>query len=228
MAVRCLVIEDEDDTAAYICGRLNEAGCAAVSCGNGVEGLRLAAGEPWDVIILDRMLPGGTDGLSILNALRDRGIATPVLVLSALASIDERVIGLRNGCDDYLTKPFAFEELQARIEALLRRSAQKQDFAELRIADLRLDLQTRKAERANRPIALQPREFRLLEYLVRRQGQIVTRTMLLEGVWDYRFDPQTGVIDVQISRLRQKIDKDFAPPLIHTIRGAGYMVSVNE
>jgi two-component system OmpR family response regulator len=226
-AMRCLVIEDEIETAGYICGRLNEAGYTAVQCDDGVEGLRLAIGEKWDVIVLDRMLPGTTDGLTILKAIKAKDETTPVLVLSALASLDERVKGLRSGCDDYLTKPFAFEELLARIEALLRRPARREDLAELRIADLRLDLQTRGAERANRPIALQPREFRLLEYLVRRQGQIVTRAMLLEGVWDYRLDPQTGVIDVQISRLRQKIDKDFSPPLIHTIRGVGFMVSAD-
>lgn len=225
--MRCLVIEDESETARYICGGLQNAGHFAVRSGDGVDGLHRATQEHWDVVILDRMLPGNIDGLSILKTLRDLGKTTPVVILSALASLDERVRGLRGGGDDYLTKPFAFEELQARIEALWRRSAQREELLELRIADLKLDLVTRRAERANQPIALQPREFRLLEYLVRRQGQVITRTMLLEGVWDYHFDPQTGVIDVQISRLRQKIDKDFSPPLIHTVRGTGYMVCVN-
>jgi two-component system, OmpR family, response regulator len=178
-------------------------------------------------VVLDRMLPGGTDGLSLLGNLRGLGNTTPVLILSALASLDERVRGLRGGGDDYLTKPFALPELLARIEALLRRATAQGEARELRVADLKLDLQTRRAERAGQPIALQPREFRLLEYLVRHQGQVVTRTMLLESVWDLYFDPQTNVIDVQISRLRRKIDKDFSPPLLHTLRGVGYMISAN-
>jgi two-component system OmpR family response regulator len=179
-------------------------------------------------MILDRMLPGEIDGLSIVQTMRDVRKTTPVLILSALASLDERVRGLRSGGDDYLTKPFAFSELLARVQALLRRSGMREDISELRIADLKLDLRRRKVERATKPIELQPREFRLLEYLVRHQGQVVTRTMLLESVWDYHFDPQTNVIDVQISRLRQKIDKEFSPPLLHTVRGVGYMICINE
>jgi two-component system OmpR family response regulator len=171
------------------------------------------------------MLPGGVDGLSIVSTIRDLGKTTPVLILSALASLDERVRGLRGGGDDYLTKPFAFSELLARVEALLRRATTGEDNRELSVADLRLDLRTRRAERAGKPIALQPREFRLLEYLVRHRGQVVTRTMLLESVWDYYFDPQTNVIDVQISRLRRKIDRDFTPQLLHTVRGIGYMIA---
>jgi two-component system OmpR family response regulator len=225
---RCLVIEDELDTARYICSGLEEAGFTVSGCRDGVEGLHLAVVERWDVVILDRMLPGGIDGLSIIQTIRSAGKATPVLILSALASLDERVRGLRGGGDDYLTKPFAFAELLARVQTLLRRSALREDISELRIADLKLDLRRRKAERAMKPIELQPREFRLLEYLVRQQGQVVTRTMLLEAVWDYHFDPQTNVIDVQISRLRQKIDKEFSPPLLHTVRGVGYMICVNE
>jgi two-component system OmpR family response regulator len=174
------------------------------------------------------MLPGDVDGVSIVQAVRTLGKTTPVLILSALASLDERVRGLRGGGDDYLTKPFAFSELLARVHALLRRAGVKEDVSELQIADLKLDLRRRSAERASKPIALQPREFRLLEYLVRHQGQVVTRTMLLEAVWDYHFDPQTNVIDVQISRLRQKIDKDFSPRLLHTVRGVGYMVRVDD
>jgi len=226
--MRCLLIEDDADTARYISTGLREAGFVVTGCRDGVDGLHLATSERWDVVILDRMLPGGVEGLSIIEAIRALGKTTPVLVLSALASLDERVRGLRAGSDDYLTKPFAFSELLARVHALMRRSGMKEDVSELRVADLRLDLRRRRAERAGRPIALQPREFRLLEYLVRHQGQVVTRTMLLEAVWDYHFDPQTNVIDVQISRLRQKIDKDFSPPLLHTIRGVGYMVGIDD
>jgi two-component system OmpR family response regulator len=226
--MRCLVIEDEADTARYISNGLKEEGFTVVWCRDGLDGLNLATGERWDVVILDRLLPGGTDGLSILRAVRQLRKATPVLVLSALASLDERVRGLRSGGDDYLTKPFAFSELLARVQALIRRSGLQEDVTELWIADLKLDLRRRRAERSSKPIALQPREFRLLEYLVRHQGQVVTRTMLLESVWDYHFDPQTNVIDVQISRLRQKIDKGFSPPLLHTVRGAGYMMCVND
>ena len=226
--MRCLLIEDEADTARYICNGLEEAGHSATLVRDGVNGLDLATNERWDIIILDRMLPGGVDGLSIIATLRNLGKTTPVLILSALASLDERVRGLRGGGDDYLTKPFAFSELLARIEVLLRRGNAAEDRRELSIADLRLDLRTRRAERAGQPIALQPREFRLLEYLVRHQGQVVTRTMLLEAVWDYYFDPQTNVIDVQISRLRRKIDKEFSPPLLRTIRGVGYMISADD
>jgi two-component system OmpR family response regulator len=226
--VRCLVIEDEADTARYICDGLKEVGFTVRWCRDGVDGVRLAIDQSWDVMILDRMLPGDIDGLSIVQTIREARKTTPVLILSALASLDERVRGLRSGGDDYLTKPFAFSELLARVQALLRRSGMQEDISELRIADLKLDLRRRKVERATKPIELQPREFRLLEYLVRHQGQVVTRTMLLESVWDYRFDPQTNVIDVQISRLRQKIDKEFSPPLLHTVRGVGYTISVNE
>jgi two-component system OmpR family response regulator len=225
--LRCLVIEDEPDTAKYICNGLKEDGFATVWCRNGAEGLHLAKNEDWDAVILDRMLPGGVEGLRIVEAVRALGKATPVVVLSALANLDERVKGLRSGGDDYLTKPFGMSELLARVHAVLRRANRAGDVAELTIADLRLDLRRRKAERAGRQILLQPREFRLLEYLVRNQGQIVTRGMLLESVWDYHFDPQTNVVDVQISRLRQKIDKNFSPPLLHTVRGAGYMIAVD-
>ena len=226
--MRCLVVEDDADTARYICNGLKEAGFNVNWCRDGVNGLQLAARESWDVVVLDRMLPGNIDGLSIVQTIRDLRKTTPVLVLSALASLDDRIRGLRSGGDDYLTKPFAFSELLARVQALLRRSAMQEEVSELRIADLTLDLRRRCAERAAKTIALQPREFRLLEYLVRNQGQVVTRTMLLEAVWEYHFDPQTNVIDVQISRLRQKIDKGFSPPLLHTVRGVGYMISINE
>ncbi len=227
MGKRCLIIEDDADTARFVCNGLKQAGFIVTWCNAYEEGLQQATSEFWDIIILDRMLPGNHDGLSIVKTLRELNKTTPILVLSALASLDERVRGLREGGDDYLTKPFAFTELIARANALARRSPQWEDAGELRIADLRLDLRTRKVERNGKPIVLQPREFRLLEYLVRHQGQIVTRTMLLESVWDYHFDPQTNVIDVQISRLRSKIDKGFSPTLLHTIRGAGYMVSTH-
>ena len=222
--MRCLIIEDDADTAHYIGSGLAEAGYTTVVCQDGVEGLHRATNEHWDLVILDRLLPGGVDGLAVVATLRTLGKPTPVLILSALASVDERVRGLRSGGDDYLTKPFAFVELLARVEALLRRTGVREDGPDLWVADLHLDIRTRKVWRAGQPIALQPREFRLLEYLVRHHGQVVTRTMLLENVWDYHFDPQTNVIDVHISRLRSKIDKGFSQPLLHTVRGAGYMI----
>lgn len=224
----CLVIEDEADTARYICNGLREVGFDVSWSQDGIDGQNQAVDRKWDIVILDRLLPGNIDGLSIVQKMRDLGKSTPVLILSALASLDERVRGLRSGGDDYLTKPFAFSELLARVHALLRRSPMYGDVAELQIADLKLDLRKRQAERAGQVIALQPREFRLLEYLVRHQGQVVTRTMLLEAVWEYHFDPQTNVIDVQISRLRQKIDKGFSPQLLRTVRGVGYIVSVYD
>lgn len=223
--MRCLIIEDDVETSRYICNGLKEAGHTVTSCDNGLDGLHLAASEQWDIIILDRLLPGHIDGLSIVGKLRDLGKSTPVLILSALTSIDERVRGLRSGGDDYLSKPFAFSELLARVETLHRRVCPGHEVMQLEVADLILDLRTIRATRNSRPIPLQPREFRLLEYLMRHAGQVVTRTMLLERVWDYQFDPQTNVIDVQISRLRGKVDKDFASPLIHTVRGVGYVLS---
>lgn len=226
--MRCLVIEDEVDTSRYICNGLHESGHTAVACRDGADGLQKALHETWDVIVLDRMLPDDVDGLSILTTLRGIGNTTPVLILSALAGLDDRVRGLRGGCDDYLTKPFAFSELAARLEALYRRSRSRDDVRELRIADLKVDLTRSTVERDGKPIALQPRELRLLVYLLLNQGEVVTRTMLLEAVWDYRFDPQTNVIDVQISRLRNKIDNGFTPPLIHTVRGVGYTISADR
>lgn len=223
--MRCLVIEDEAETSRYVCKGLREAGYAVTSCANGQEGLDFATGADWEIIVVDRMLPGGVDGLSIVTQLRALGKKTPVIILSALTNIDERVSGLRGGADDYLPKPFAFSELLARIEALLRRSAPNAGSTMLQVADLQLDLRTMRVSRGGRSIALQPREFRLLEYLMRHEGQVVTRTMLLEAVWDYHFDPQTNVIDVQISRLRTKVDKDFGTPLIHTLRGMGYSLA---
>lgn len=191
---------------------------------NGRDGLFLAASEQFDAIVLDRMLPGGVDGLRLLETLRSQGNATPVMFLSAMAQVDDRVRGLKAGGDDYMTKPFAFAELLARVEALTRRGKSEGPATKLAVGDLEMDLLSRSVKRAGQKVDLQPREFRLLEYLMRHAGQVVTRTMLLEGVWDYHFDPQTNVIDVHVSRLRQKVDKPFATPLIHTVRNAGYML----
>lgn len=226
--MKVLIVEDDADTARYISNRLTEFGYVVTWASDSIEGERLGRDEFWSLIILDRMLPNGTDGMTVVSHLRDLGRNTPVLILSALATLDERVKGLRGGGDDYLTKPFSFPELLARVEALVRRSSMLDNGSDLCVADLKLNLVSRRAERAGKHILLQPREFRLLEYLVRHQGQIVTRPMLLEAVWDYHFDPQTNVIDVQISRLRNKIDKGFSSPLLHTIRGIGYRISANE
>jgi two-component system, OmpR family, response regulator len=224
--MRCLLIEDELDTARYIGDELQKAGVDVTWCRTSGEALPRATNENWDVVVLDRLLPGATDGLTIAHAIRAAGKTTPILILSALASTNERVRGLQEGGDDYLTKPFAFAELLARLQILVRRANLKSDAPELQIADLKLDLRRRRAERGAKPIDLQPREFRLLEYLVRNQGQVVPRSMLLRTVWDYHFEPQTNVIDVQISRLRQKIDRGFSPQLLHTVRGVGYMITI--
>ena len=222
---RFLIIEDDPLNASYIADGLRQQGAQVSVASDGVQGIALAVGEQWDVVILDRMLPDDFDGLQILQTLRSLGRTTPVLVLSALSAADERVRGLKAGCDDYLTKPFAFSELSARLEALVRRAQTPAPVREMKLGDLRLNLMTRSAERAGVPLALQPREFRLLAFLLQHAHQIVTRTMLLESVWDYRFDPQTNVIDVHISRLRGKVDKGFEPALIHTVRGVGYSLT---
>jgi len=221
--MRILLIEDDLQVVSYLLKALREVGAVADHAEDGREGLLLATSEAYDVLIVDRMLPK-VDGLSIVRTLRASGNHTPVLVLSALGEVDDRVQGLKAGGDDYLVKPFAFSELHARIEALLRRGTGESPETRLRIADLEMDLLPRTVTRAGTEIPLQPREFRLLEYLMRHGGQVVTRTMLLENVWDYHFDPQTNVIDVHISRLRSKIDKGFDRPLLHTVRGAGYVL----
>lgn len=226
--MRVLVIEDDAEVARHVAKGLRESGHVVEHADNGRDGLFLAAGESFDVIVVDRMLPGGVDGLGIIEALRRTGNETPVLILSALGEIDDRVKGLKAGSDDYLTKPFAFAELLARIEALHRRARSAAVETMLTVADLEMDLLSRSVRRAGREIDLQPREFQLLEFLMRHAGQVVTRTMLLEGVWDYHFDPQTNVIDVHISRLRQKIDKGFDRPLLHTVRNAGYVLRSAE
>ena len=231
LALRLLLIEDEQDMARYLRTGLEEAGYSVTHADQGDQALKLALAQQWDIMVVDRMLPHEQDGLDIIKAVRLASIQTPVLVLSALASLDERVRGLREGGDDYLTKPFALPELLARLEALIRRANPSVNFTldsrQLRLADLTLDLLSRKVERAGQPITLQPREFKLLEYLVRHQGQVVTRKMLLESVWDFHFDPGTNVIDVQVSRLRHKIDKGHSTPLVHTVRGIGYRFGVD-
>ncbi|WP_298281784.1 response regulator transcription factor [Acidocella sp.] len=226
--MRILVVEDDKDVASFVVKGLKEAGHAVEHTDNGRDGLFMAASENFDAIILDRMLPGGIDGLRLLETLRAQDNVTPVLFLSALGQVDDRVKGLKAGGDDYLTKPFAFAELLARVEALTRRGKSDGPTTRLAVGDLEMDLLSRSVRRGAQKIELQPREFRLLEYLMRHAGQVVTRTMLLEGVWDYHFDPQTNVIDVHISRLRQKIDKPFDQPLLHTVRNAGYMLRVEE
>ena len=222
--MRILVVEDDKDVGGFIVKGLQEAGHVVEHAANGRDGLFLAASEAFDAIVLDRMLPGGVDGLRLLETLRSQGNATPVLFLSALAQVDERVKGLKAGGDDYMTKPFSFSELLARVEALTRRGRGEGPATKLVVADLEMDLLSRSVKRGGKKVDLQPREFRLLEYLMRHAGQVVTRTMLLEGVWDYHFDPQTNVIDVHVSRLRQKVDKPYPIPLIHTVRNAGYML----
>ena len=227
--MRLLVIEDDAEVASYVRNGLEQAGYTVDCAADGKDGLFLATTESYDGIIVDRMLPG-VDGLTIIRTMRASNIPTPALVLSALGEVDDRVSGLRAGGDDYLVKPFAFAELQARIEALLRRSHGAGDGEQtvLRAGDLSMDLLRRQVERAGRRIELQPKEFQLLEYLLRHAGQVVTRTMLLEAVWSYHFDPQTNVIDVHMSRLRSKIDKDFDRPLLHTVRGAGYRLEAPQ
>ena len=222
--MRILVVEDDTDVAGFVMKGLREAGHDAAQAGNGADGLSLANREPFDAIILDRMLPGGLDGLGVLETLRAQDNQTPVLFLSAMVGVDDRVRGLQAGGDDYLTKPFAFSELLARVEALMRRGRAAHGATRLVVGDLEMDLLSRTVRRRGRKIDLQPREFRLLEFLMRHAGQVVTRTMLLEGVWDYHFDPQTNVIDVHVSRLRQKIDKPFDAASIQTVRSAGYML----
>ncbi|HLJ63463.1 MAG TPA: response regulator transcription factor [Stellaceae bacterium] len=219
--MKLLVIEDDREVAAYIAKGLSESGYVVDQAGEGRDGLFMASSGTYDALIVDRMLPG-MDGLALISALRAAEIGTPVLILSALGAVDDRVKGLRAGGDDYLTKPFAFSELLARIEALLRRRVRARETTRLKVGDLEMDLLTRAVRRNGVDIELLPREFRLLEFLMRHVGQVVTRTMLLESVWDYHFDPQTNVIDVHVSRLRQKIDKGFERPLLHTVRGAGY------
>ena len=225
--MRIFLIEDDPEVSGYVAGGLRESGHAVDTADDGREALIQATVEPYDVLIVDRMLPN-VDGLTLVKTLRGAGNDVPVLFLTALDDVDRRVEGLEAGADDYLTKPFAFSELIARVEALHRRRTQTTVTTELKVADLTLDLLGREVKRGGARIELQPREYQLLEYLMRHAGQVVTRTMLLEKVWEYHFDPQTNIIDVHISRLRQKIDKNFDISLIHTVRGAGYVLRASD
>src|SRR5271157_5186074 len=220
--MRILIIEDDRDAAAYLAKAFREAGHVVDFAHDGVAGYDMAVEGGYDVAIVDRMLPK-MDGLTLVGALRNQQNETPALILSALGQVDDRVKGLRAGGDDYLPKPYSFSELLARVEVLARRHGGREEMV-YRVGDLELDRLSHRVTRADEEIVLQPREFRLLEYLMKHAGQVVTRTMLLENVWDYHFDPQTNVIDVHISRLRSKIDKGFAQPLLQTVRGAGYMI----
>jgi len=226
--MRILVVEDNERVARFIKKGLSEQGHTVDHAESGRDGLFLAATGRYDAVILDRMLPGGIDGLGIVESLRRTEDRTPILILSALAEVDDRIHGLRAGGDDYLTKPFSFGELLARLEALVRRSQHVEIQTALTVADLRIDLLSHKVARGGKPIQLQPREFKLLEFLMRHAGHVVTRTMLLENVWEHHFDPQTNVIDVHISRLRQKIDEGFGRPLLHTVRGIGYRLGLDD
>jgi two-component system OmpR family response regulator len=221
--MRLLLIEDDAEAAKYLAKGLRESGYAVDVAADGRDGLSQAIDGHYDLVIADRQLPS-IDGLAVVQTLRKQDIKVPVLILSALGAVDDRIDGLRAGGDDYLTKPFAFGELIARIEALLRRGAGATITTRLKVGDLELDILGRTVTRAGRRIELTAKEFQLLEYLMRRQGQVVTRTMLLEGVWDLHFDPQTNVIDVHMSRLRTAVERDFGKPLIHTVRGAGYVL----
>jgi two-component system, OmpR family, response regulator len=221
-----LLMEDDGEAAAYLGKGLRESGHSVDHAATGEDGLHMALNATYDALVVDRMLPG-RDGLSVIAMLRAGGDRTPALVLSAMGEVDDRVAGLRAGGDDYVVKPYAFREVLARLEALVRRTRPQAARSRLKVADLTLDLETHAVTRNGTRIQLQPREYHLLEYLMRHHGQVVTRTMLLEQVWDYHFDPQTNVVDVHISRLRAKIDRDFDRPLLHTVRGAGYKLSAS-
>lgn len=221
--MRILLIEDDLQIADFVKKGLQEAGYVIDHCADGEGGLALALAEPFDVAVVDLMLPG-RDGLSVIEEMRGCGVKTPVLILSAKRSVDDRVRGLQKGGDDYLTKPFAFVELLARIRALSRRASPMLEPAQMQVGPLTLDILTRTAHRAGEEIALQAREFRLLHYLMRNAGFVVSKTMILQHVWDFDFDPQTNVVDVLVHRLRSKVDKGFTPQLIHTVRGLGYVL----
>jgi two-component system OmpR family response regulator len=226
--MKILCVEDNERVARFVKKGLIEAGHTVDHADNGRDGMFLAASEPYDVIIMDRMLPGDIDGLGIIAAVRKTGNKTPILILSALSDVDDRIRGLASGGDDYLVKPFAFGELLARLDALVRRSQESHVETTLVVDDLYVNLVSRKVTRGGKTVTLQPREFKLLEYLMRHADQVVTRTMLLENVWDYHFDPRTNVIDVHVSKLRQKIDAGSERPLLRTIRNAGYMLTADD
>lgn len=224
--MRLLVVEDDVKIASFVVQGLKQTGFAVDHAETGEDGLHLVLNEPYDAAIIDVMLPH-LDGLTLIEKMRQQGVNTPVIILSARRSVDDRVKGLQSGSDDYLTKPFAFSELVARVQALIRRSSGSVEPTTLTIGDLSMDLLKREVIRLNRKIDLQPREFNLLEYLMRSSGRVVSKTMILEHVWDYNFDPQTNVVDVLICRLRNKIDRDFETKLIHTIRGVGYVLKAS-
>lgn len=221
--MRILVVEDDPKIASFVVKGLKQSGYAVDHFRDGDEAHSVAGAVSYDAAVVDIMLPG-MDGLALVQRLRREGVRTPVIFLSAKASVDDRVRGLQSGGDDYLTKPFAFSELLARVQALIRRATQTGEPTRLEVGDLALDLLTREVRRAGQPIELQPREYSLLEYLLRHAGRVVTKTMILEHVYDFSFDPQTNVVDVLVSRLRQKVDRDFPAKLIHTIRGVGYVL----
>jgi two-component system OmpR family response regulator len=226
--MKILLVEDNEQVAGFLTKGLVEAGHVVDTADNGRDGMFLAASETYDAVVMDRMLPGGIDGLGIIAALRATGNKVPILIVSALDDVDERIRGLKAGGDDYVVKPFAFGEVLARLDALTRRSHESYVGTTSKVGDLCIDLLSRKVVRAGKPISLKPREFKLLEYLMRHANQVVTRTMLLENIWDYHFDPQTNVIDVHISKLRQKIDTGFERPLLRTVRNAGYMLTADD
>lgn len=221
--MRILVVEDDDKISSFITSGLKQAGFAVDRAQDGDEGLHLALTEPYDVAVVDIMLPR-VDGLSLIEQMRHKGVSTPVIILSAKRSVEDRIKGLETGSDDYLTKPFSFSELLARIQALIRRHTRSPKASVLSVGDLSLNMLTREVVRGGIKIELQPKEFSLLEYLMRNSGRVVSKTMILEHVWDYNFDPQTNVVDVMIWRLRNKVDRDFEKKMIHTIRGVGYVL----
>jgi two-component system OmpR family response regulator len=221
--VRALLVEDDDTIAGFVERGLREAGFAVDWFADGEAGFEAAIGQPYDVAVVDLMLPK-RDGLSLIDELRKRGVETPVLILSARRSVDDRVKGLQAGGDDYLTKPFAFAELLARVQALVRRASRAPEPTTLTVDDLVLDLLSRRVRRGDQIIDLRPREFALLEYLMRNGGKVISKTMILSHVWDYSFDPQTNIVDVLVSRLREKIDRRFEKKLLHTVRGVGYVI----
>ena len=226
--MKILVIEDNDRVAQFLKKSLGDAGHTAIHAYTGQDGMSMASSTPFDAIIMDRLLPDEVDGINIIMALRKQGNKTPILILSALSEVDDRILGLKSGGDDYLVKPFSIGELLARLDAIIRRTQDSMNENILSLGDLHMNLLSHKVTRGEKIIMLQPREFKLLEYLMRHSNQVVTRTMLLENIWDYHFDPQTNVIDVHISKLRQKIDANCEVQLLRTIRNSGYMLSNDE
>jgi len=224
--MRILIIEDDEQISSYVAKGLREAGFVVDSTTTGDDGYRMASGTDYDALVVDIMLPGTMDGITLIERLRGRGKHTPVVILSAKNTLDDKIQGLRSGGDDYITKPFSFSELLVRLQALIRRSNIGRPVDELVVGNLRMDLLSRQVKREDLNLELQPREFALLEYLMRNAGNVVSKTMILEHVWDYHFDPQTNVVDVLVHRLRSKIDKDFEDKMLHTVRGVGYVLKV--